>query len=109
MLMLADWRERWPAIFTTAAPLAVGIARQLREHLDLPPREIGIALHHWTKSTKYLHAIAQGVMRRNLDGSEAGVPDEAARQWARNLLRERNDRYRAKAADQATRAEKAAS
>jgi sRNA-binding protein len=28
-------------------------------------------------------------MRRNLDGSEAGVPDDAARQYAQRLLEER--------------------
>jgi sRNA-binding protein len=33
--------------------------------------------------------VAPICVRRNLDGSEAGVPDDAARQYAQQLLEER--------------------
>lgn len=50
---------------------------------------IGVSLHTWTMQSAYLRALARGEARRNLDGSEAGFPDESARQHARKLLDER--------------------
>jgi hypothetical protein len=40
-----------------------------------------------------LHAVMRGEMRRNLDGSEAGVPDHEARQQAKKPLDERAVRH----------------
>jgi sRNA-binding protein len=45
--------------------------------------------HRWTMQGAYLRALARGEMRRNLDGSEAGLPDESARQHAQKILDER--------------------
>jgi sRNA-binding protein len=46
-------------------------------------------IHSWTMQGAYLHALMRGETRRNLDGSEAGVPDDEARQQAKKLLDER--------------------
>ena len=98
--MLADWRHRWPAVFTKPVPLAVGISRHIKEALRaegkaIDRRAIGVALHRWTKQGAYLRAMVRGEIRRNLDGSEAGVPDDAARQYAQKLLDERAARQAA--------------
>ncbi len=74
--MLADWRKRWQA-----ALRADGMT------LDL--KKFGLTIHTWSVQGAYLHAVMRGEMRRNLDGSEAGVPDDEARQQAKNLLDER--------------------
>ena len=91
---LTDWRDRWPAVFTKPVPLAVGLARQIKQALppDFPRKEIGIAVHHWTQGGGYLRAMARGDTRRNLDGSEAGTPSEEAREQARQTLAERERR-----------------
>ena len=91
---LADWRNRWPAVFTKPVPLAVGLARQIKRALppDFPRKEVGIAVHHWTQGGGYLRAVARGDTRRNLDGSEAGAPNEEAREQARQTLAERERR-----------------
>ena len=92
----ADWRNRFPAAFTKPVPLAIGIVRQIRQ--ALPPgtgsRDVSRAVHRWTQRPSYLKAVARGEARRNLDGSEAGVPDEAARDYARRTLAEREQRAR---------------
>jgi sRNA-binding protein len=91
--ILAVWQVRWPAVFTKPVPLAIGISRRMREQLpEFPRREIGIALHSWTNRRGYLRAMARGDMRRNLDGSEAGIPTEEAREQAQKLLEERERR-----------------
>ena len=87
-LALADWATRWPAIFEKPTPLAIGFARQI--HAELKPqftrKEIGVALHHWVTRRSYYQALARGDVRRNLDGSEAGFPDETCREMARSAL-----------------------
>ena len=111
--ILADWRRRWPAVFTQPVPLAVGVAGKIRTALHaegntLDRKAMGVTVHRWTMQGAYLRAIARGEMRRNLDGSEAGVPDEAARQHAQKLLDERAarqaERERQKQARQRTAA-----
>jgi len=92
--ILADWRERWPAAFTKPVPLAVGFSGQMKAALRAEGKAIdrklfGIAIRRWTMHGAYLRAVARGEMRRNLDGTEAGVPDDAARQDAQKLLNER--------------------
>src|SRR5271165_3127794 len=95
----ADWRARWPAVFAKPVPLAVGFARQIRAAVgtDATRKEIGAAIHRWTMQSAYLRAVARGEMRRNLDGTDAGVPEDAAREWARKLLEERAARHAAQA------------
>jgi len=43
-------------------------------------------------TNSYLRALARGDMRRNLDGSDAGVPTEDQRKHARQVLAERERR-----------------
>jgi ProP effector len=91
---LADWRKRWPATFTKPVPLAIGISGNIRAALRaegkaVDRRTVGTTLHYWTMHGAYLRAVIRGDVRRNLDGSEAGVPDEAARQHAQKVLDER--------------------
>ncbi len=88
------WRWRWPAAFTRPVPLAIGISRQIKaalrtEGLVIDRKSIGIVMHRWTTQKAYLRAMARGDVRRNLDGSEAGIPDVVARKYAQKLLRER--------------------
>lgn len=92
----ADWRRRWPAAFTKPVPLAVGFSGQIKAALraeGLFDREKGYAIHRWTMQSAYLRALEHGEMRRNLDGSEAGIPDDDARAKARALLEERAARH----------------
>jgi sRNA-binding protein len=58
-------------------PLAIGIGPRLCELLspEFKPAEIRVFLHAWTSGPRYLKAVARGEMRRNLDGSPAGLPE----------------------------------
>ena len=89
--VLVDWRARWPEAFTKPVPLAAGITRQIKEALfadgiSFEGKKMGMANYLWTAQGTYLRAMASGEMRRNLDGSEAGVPDDAARDQAQKML-----------------------
>lgn len=55
-------------------------------------KAFGRTIHAWTMQGPYLYAVMRGEMRRNLDGSEAGVPNDEARQEAKKLLDERGAR-----------------
>ncbi|MDA8248198.1 MAG: ProQ/FINO family protein [Rhodospirillales bacterium] len=101
-VVLADWRARWPAAFTKPVPLALGISGHIKTVLRaegkvVDRKTIGVTLHRWTMQGTYLRAVVRGELRRNLDGSAAGVPDEAARQYAQTVLDERAARQAAKA------------
>ncbi len=87
-LVLADWATRWPAVFGKPAPLAIGFARQLHAELktEFSQKEIRAVLHRWTTRRAYYQAVERGDPRRNLDGGEAGVPDEISRALARTAL-----------------------
>ena len=94
---LADWRTRWPQAFTKPVPLAVGFSGHIKAALradgtGYDRKTLGMAIQQWTLQGAYLRAVARGEMRRNLDGSEAGMPDEATRQSAQKLLDERATR-----------------
>jgi sRNA-binding protein len=96
LALWADWRRRWPAAFTKPVPLAVGFSGQIKAALraeGLFGGEKGYAIHRWTMQSAYLRAVERGEMRRNLDGSEAGVPDDEARAKARKLLEQRAARH----------------
>jgi sRNA-binding protein len=95
--IIADWRKQWPEVFTKPVPLAVGITGQIKAATRANDRTydrkaFGMSIHIWTMQNSYLRALARGEMRRNLDGSGAGIPDEAARQAAQKLLDERAER-----------------
>jgi sRNA-binding protein len=92
--ILTDWRTRWPAAFTKPVPLAVGITGHIKaalraEGVAMDRKSMGVTIYRWSMLGTYLRAVARGEMRRNLDGSEAGVPDEAARQQAQQVLDDR--------------------
>ena len=84
-------RARWPDLFGVHTPLATGIARAIQTELGearLPAQALSRALHWWTQAPSYLVVVAAGRMRRNLDGTEAGVPDEVQREAAAEALRQ---------------------
>ena len=90
--ILALLRARWPAVFSAPVPLAVGIEREIREGLReerVPSARLGRALHYWTHGPRYLAAVAAGQRRRHLDGTDAGEPDEAQRDHARETFAQR--------------------
>jgi hypothetical protein len=70
-------------------PLAVGIGRELCQLMrpEFKPAEIRVFLHAWTSGPRYLKAVVRGEMRRNLDGSPAGMPEVEHRAAARQQLR----------------------
>lgn len=109
--LIAEWRERWPAAFTKPVPLAVGFSGQIKAALraegkPMDRKSVGVAIHRWTMQGAYLRALARGEMRRNLDGSEAGLPDDAARQEAQKLLDERAARRAERDGERRERARK---
>ena len=68
-------RERYPELFTTPRPLAVGIYHQIRAAIgrdELRSRDLNLFLAGWTKWPAYRAALARGDRRVNLDGSDAG-------------------------------------
>jgi sRNA-binding protein len=96
--LIAEWRVRWPAAFTRAVPLAIGFSRQIKAAIrakgkPVDRKTLSVAIYLWTRQSAYLRVMARGEMRRNLDGSEAGLPDDAARQEAQRLLDERAVRH----------------
>jgi sRNA-binding protein len=96
--LIAEWCARWPAAFTKPVPLAVGFSGQIKAALraeDSPfdRKMVSMAIYLWTRQSAYLRAVARGEMRCNLDGSEAGLPDDTARQEAQRLLDERAARH----------------
>ncbi len=100
-VILADMAARWPQTFTKPVPLAVGISKRLKRELGgaFPAKQVNVALARWTRRNAYLEAVARGEARRNLDGSENGLPDECHRKYARMELarraRRRNRRGKA--------------
>jgi hypothetical protein len=76
----------------------VGTSRHVKEALRaegqaVAHKVVGAVLHRWTMQGAYLRAVARGEMRRNLDGSLAGVPmkrpGSMMNEWPRQLERER--------------------
>lgn len=76
------------------SPLAIGTREQLCAALagTVSPKCLGRFLARWTRSAIYLRAIAAGAGRRNLGGTPAGVPNGAAREFARQRLTRRSYR-----------------
>ena len=69
-------------------PLAIGIGPKLCELMspEFKPAEIRAFLHAWTSGPRYLKAVVRGEMRRNLDGSPAGLPEPEHRAAAKERL-----------------------
>jgi hypothetical protein len=90
--VLAVLHARWPAAFSTPVPLAIGVAYEIKLGLGetrIPAARLNRALHFWTHGSGYLIVLADGHRRVHLDGSDAGEPDEVARQHARDILAQR--------------------
>jgi sRNA-binding protein len=69
-------------------PLAIGTGPKLLEVLgnEFKPAEIRTFLQAWTSGPRYLKAVARGEMRRNLNGSPAGLPEAEHRADAQERL-----------------------
>jgi ProQ/FINO family len=69
-------------------PLAIGIGPRLCKLLspEFKPAEIRFFLHAWTSGPRYLKAVTRGEMRRDLDGSPAGLPEPEHRAAAKERL-----------------------
>jgi sRNA-binding protein len=104
--VLALLRAHWPALFAAPVPLATGIEREIRAGLGetrVPSMRLGRALHYWMHGPGYLAAIAAGRRRLHLDGTDAGEPDEAQRQHAREIIAQRAARRAAGTGRQSAR------
>jgi len=66
---------RYPAIFSAARPLAIGIHDRLREAFpeeELSSEDLRAFLQVWVRRKPYRAALERGDRRVNLDGSDAG-------------------------------------
>jgi hypothetical protein len=79
-----------PALFTAIPPppMAIGMHNQILERLGCDVKDLRAVLSRWSRSPRYLKALASGVMRVNLDGSEAGKPTRTERDRAVERLAE---------------------
>ena len=73
--------SRYPALFGSAQPLAVGIWEELWAAAgDVPEPELQDFLRFWTRRLTYRKALArEGARRVHLDGTDAGPADIADR------------------------------
>src|SRR5205085_10348827 len=81
--------ETFPRAFKyPPVPLDVGIGLKLCELIspEFKPAEIRAFLYAWTSGPRYLKAVVRGEMRRNLDGSPAGLPEPKHRAAAKERL-----------------------
>lgn len=82
--------DLYPAIFTraTVVPLAIGIHKQIRaEHPEIPADVLSHFMAFWTRRIPYLKALkANGAVRLNLDGSEAGDVSAEDQAFARSRI-----------------------
>jgi len=82
--------EAFPRVFKyPPVPLAIAIGPKLCELMgpEFKPAEVRAFLHAWTSGPRYLKAVLRGEMRRNLDGSPAGVPEPKHRTAAKERLK----------------------
>ena len=94
--LLLELRARWPALFTTPVPLAIGIDGQIRDALRQEAAAAGTAapswsvlkntMAWWTKQHGYREALATASDRIGLDGQPAGEITDRDRQHARERL-----------------------
>lgn len=87
--LLRDLEARF-AVFKEAAPLAIGIDKQVAEALpEVEKKVLRQALRTHTQSTRYLKTMTKATQRLNLDGSPSDAVTEEHREHAAGLLRER--------------------
>jgi sRNA-binding protein len=82
--------KAFPRVFKyPPVPLAIAIGPKLCELMgpEFKPAEVRAFLHAWTSGPRYLKAVLRGEMRRNLDGSPAGVPELKHRTAAKERLK----------------------
>jgi len=80
----------FPRVFKyPPVPLAIAIGPKLCRLLrcEFKPAEVRAFLHAWTSGPRYLKAVVRGEMRRNLDGSTAGLPEPKHRAAAKARLK----------------------
>jgi len=82
----------FPLAFTTEPeqmkPLSIGIKQRIYGRCTLSNREVGDALRHYTRRVAYLHAIVEGAVRIDLDGTANGnVTAKEATHAAQQLTR----------------------
>lgn len=89
--VLALLAERWPDLFSTYTPLAIGIHQEIKRAVGdaVSVKDLGRALSFWTGTSAYPTQLAAGQPRRQLDGTEAGEPTEHDRQVAQQILDQR--------------------
>jgi ProP effector len=87
--LLNEIQERFP-VFRECKPLAIGIDKQVIAQMpEVNRKSLRIALSLHTKSLRYQKAMEKATSRFNLDGTPAGDIDEAHRQRASEIVRER--------------------
>jgi len=94
--LLLELRTRWPALFTTPVPLAIGIDGEIRDALRQEAAAAGTvapawsvikgAIAWWTRQNGYREALATASHRIGLDGQPAGEITDRDREHARERL-----------------------
>jgi hypothetical protein len=83
----ATWPAAFPPDDRPVTPLAIGAGDLIKA---AAPSELAVMVErviaNWARSLPYLRAIADGVHRVNLNGNDAGAPDEPQRKHARQQV-----------------------
>ena len=106
--LLKTFQESYP-VFGECQPLAIGIDKQIRaQKPDVDKKALRVALSLHTNSLRYLKTMEKGTTRFNLDGTPAGEIEQAHRDRAAEILRERYKKSaeRKKAQQEAEKAER---
>jgi hypothetical protein len=84
----ARLRELGVTVFDHFQPLRIGIHAdiQMLLHGEFRPHQIAGFMRHHCNRIGYLTALARGGARRDLDGSDAGIPSEQDRAYAHKRL-----------------------
>lgn len=80
-------RERFPAVFSSPVPLAIGTRETLYAACpDLSKTNIRRALKKWCRKRQYQQGLADGVARVDIHGNPAGVVSSEEREHAKTRL-----------------------
>ena len=88
----AALKQRWPALFAGAPkPIKLRIQQDIQERAPgtFTKQALSAFFRRHTGSTSYLHAVANGKVRFDLDGQPSGEVTEEHRQVARDELARR--------------------
>jgi ProP effector len=87
--LLKQLEQQFP-VFQSAAPLAIGIDKQVIGRLQgVDKKVLRVALGLHTNSTRYLKAMEKAQQRFDLDGNVAGEVTDEHRARASEVLKER--------------------